>query len=174
MVDAVKRSWSDEKLALDVWKYYGGVGGADKDTMIKIVTWLLGFSAAIIGFYATGKLTEPLATKLLLVLGISVSILAAFTALLYGGYAAWNWAIADRIAEAYGWAEQSPRYYPFSESNVRWTAVVPLLFAKPCENGLAPVFWLFFLASFVSLSVHVVLLFTLSCGTRIPASAVGV
>jgi hypothetical protein len=164
MGDSVKRTWNDEKLAFDVWKYYGGVGGADKDTMIKIVTWLLGFSATIIGFYATDKLTDPLATKLLLVIGFSVSILAAFTALLYGGYAAWNWAIADRIAETYEWAEQSPKYNPFPKSKVRWTAAAPLWFAKPCENGLAPVFWLFFFASLVSLGIHVVLLFQHGCG----------
>ena len=69
---------------------------------------MLGLSAAIIGFYATGKLTEPLATVLLMVLGILVSVLAAFTTLLYGGYATWNWAIADRIAESYDWLPDQP------------------------------------------------------------------
>lgn len=69
--------------------------------MIKIVTWLLGFSTTIIGVYATGKLTEYFAKVLLIVLGILVSVLAAFTALLYGGYATWNWAIVDRIAKDY-------------------------------------------------------------------------
>ena len=96
------KTWDDdEKLAFEVWKYYGGIGAADKDRMIQIVTWLLGFSAAIIGFYyASGKLVEPLGKVLLIVIGILVSLLAAFVALLYGGYAAWNWAIADRIASA--------------------------------------------------------------------------
>ena len=55
---AARQTWDDEKLAFEAWKYYEGVGGADKDRMIQIVTWLLGFSAAIIGFQASGKLTE--------------------------------------------------------------------------------------------------------------------
>lgn len=163
MGDTMKKTWDDDKLAFEVWKYYGSVGGGDKDTMIKIVTWLLGFSAAIIGFYATDKIKAPLPTSLLLVLGISVSILAAFTALLYGGYATWNWAIADRIAETYKWPEQSPSYDPVPRSEARWTAAFSLWLAKPCTNGVAPVFWVFFFASLVSLSVHVVLLFHVSC-----------
>src|SRR5262245_13950099 len=110
-----KKTWGDDpKHAFEVWKYYGSIGGTDKDTMIKIVTWLLGFSTGIIGVYATGKLTQHFAAVLLIILGMLVSILAAFTALLYGGYAAWNWAIADRIAEVYNWTEQKPDYNPIS------------------------------------------------------------
>jgi hypothetical protein len=152
------RTWKDEQLAFDVWKYYGGVGGADKDTMIKIVIWLLGISAGIIAFYATDKLGSDIATVLLLVLGIAVSLLAAFTALLYGAYAAWNWAIADRIAEAYQWTEQLPAYNPMPTSDAHRTASFPLRLAKPCVDGLAPVFWVFFAASLVSGGAHVVLL----------------
>ena len=163
MDDAVERTWSDDKLALEVWKYYGSIGGGDKDTMIKIVTWLLGFSAAIIGFYATEELKTPLATSLLLVLGVVVSIVAAFTALLYGGYATWNWAIADRIAETYKWREQLPTYDPVPRAKARWTAAVSLWLAKPCTDGVAPVFWVFFYASLVSLGVHVLLLFQVGC-----------
>ena len=163
MSDTVKNTWNDEKLAFEVWKYYGGIGGADKDRMIQIVTWLLGFSAAIIGSYATGKLTESLATVLLIVLGILVSVLAAFTALLYGGYATWNWAIADRIAEAYTWIEQLPNYDPVPRSKTHWTAAFPLWLAKPCQDRIAPVFWVFFFVSFVSFSAHVVLLFHAFC-----------
>jgi hypothetical protein len=159
MSDTAKMTWDDPKLAFEVWKYYGGIGGADKDTMVKIVTWLLGFSTAIIGFYATGKLTESFATALLIALGILVSVLAAFTALLYGGYATWNWAIADRIAKDYHWTEQKPDFIPLQASQVRWTARCPLRLAKPCQDRVAPVFWVFFAVSLVSLGAHGVLLF---------------
>jgi hypothetical protein len=33
-----KKTWNNEKLAFEVWKYFGGIGGADKDRMIHIVT----------------------------------------------------------------------------------------------------------------------------------------
>ena len=97
MNDPQSRS-HDESFALEVWKHYGGVGGADKDRMVQIVTWLLGFSAAIIGFYASGELSRPLGTSLLFVIGALISLLSAYVALLYGSYASWNWSIADRIA----------------------------------------------------------------------------
>lgn len=54
--------------------------------MIKITTWLLRFSAAILGFLSTGKLTISWA-ELLICLGILISFLAAFVSLPYGGYA---------------------------------------------------------------------------------------
>ena len=160
MSDTTRKTWNDdEKLAFEVWKYHGGIGGADKNTMIKIVTWLLGFSSAMIGFYATGKVTEPLASVLLIVLGVLFSVLAAFTALLYGGYATWNWATADRIAEAYNWTELRPNYNPFARSKAHWPSAFPLWLAKPCQDKIAPVFWLFFVVSIASFCVHVALLF---------------
>jgi hypothetical protein len=83
--ETAERTWgNDTKLAFEVWKYYGGIGGDDKDKMIQIVTWLLGFSSLIIGFYASGKLTEPMGTLLLAVLGMLISFVAAFTAQNYG------------------------------------------------------------------------------------------
>jgi hypothetical protein len=136
MGDAVEKTWCDDKLAFEVWKYYGSVGGGDKDTMIKIVTWLLGFSAAIIAFYAKDEIKAPLSTVLMLVLGVSVSIVAAFTALLYGGYATWNWAIADLIAETYKWPEQSPSYDPVPRPKARRTAAFSLRLAKPVRMEL--------------------------------------
>ena len=50
--------------AFEAWKYHASVGGADKDRMIQIATWLLGFSAAIIGFIFkeavnSNKIVEP-------------------------------------------------------------------------------------------------------------------
>ena len=159
-----KKTWDDDKLAFEVWKYYGSIGGADKDRMIQIVTWLLGFSATIIGFYASGKLTEPTATVLLLVIGILVSVLAAFVALLYGSYAAWNWSIADNIASNYEWTEQKPDYKPFKSA--WWKEWL----AGPCKDKIAPVFKIFFVFSLFSLIVHVILLVILlaSCKSAAP------
>jgi hypothetical protein len=154
-----EKTWdNDEKHAFEVWKYYGGIGGADKDRMIQIVSWLLGFSAAIVGAYASGKLLEPLAKVLLIVVGILISLLAMFVALMYGGYALWNWSIADQIARTYKWTEQKPDYDPFEGTNISWTATFPLILARPCTNTIAPVFWAFFGISLGSLIIHVVLL----------------
>ena len=150
---APARATSDPKQAFEVWKHYAATGGADKDWMIQIVTWLLGFSAGIIGFYATGELTK--AACAVIFLGILISLLAAATSLLYGAYAAWNWAIADQIAKKYNlWKEQRPDYNPFEGAKVSWV----MRLAGPCENRIAPIFWLFFIASLVSLGVHVFLL----------------
>jgi ABC-type dipeptide/oligopeptide/nickel transport system permease component len=109
---------SDPEQAFKVWKHYADTGGADKNWMIQIVTWLLGFSAGIIGFYATGKLVK--AAFAVILLGILISLLAAATSLLYGAYAAWNWAIADQIAKKYNWKEQRPDYDPFEGAKVSW------------------------------------------------------
>jgi hypothetical protein len=143
---------SNNNQDLEVWKYYGSVGGSDKDTMIKIVTWLLGFSTASIGIYATAKLSEPFAKILLIVSGMVISILAAIVALLYGAYAARNWGIADRIADDNNWTKQQPDYEPFKASCL-------LTLAKPCGNKIAPVFWIFFAFSIFSLCINIALFF---------------
>ena len=148
------RTWEDEKLALERWKYYKGVGGADKDTMIKIVTWLLGFSTAIIGLQATGKLTDYRSMILLTVLGILLSIVAALVALLYGGYATWNWAVADQIALAYHWQELLPGNNPIPTRPRRGLTRFAFWLSKPCSGKIAPVFWLYFCVSLVSLAVQ--------------------
>jgi len=149
-----------QKLQLDVWKYYGSIGGADKDQMIKIVTWLLTISAGIVGFYATKELERDTSATLFVV-GALVSLLAAFTALLYGGYAAWNWAVADRIAEKNGWLEQCPDFRPIEVIGRRIDRL-PLWLAQPCKDKVAPVFWGFFVASLFSLALHAGLLVKVS------------
>ena len=64
MSDTTNKTWNgDEQLALDIWKYHEGIGGADKDNMIKIVSWLMTFSTAIIGAYATNKLVPNCVNK---------------------------------------------------------------------------------------------------------------
>ena len=56
------------------------------------------------------------------------------------------------------WAEQKPDYIPISKSERSWRSVVPLWLARPCENRIAPVFWLFFWACIVSFGAHIVIL----------------
>ena len=152
---AERRTWDDEKLAFEAWKHCGAVGGADKDKMIQIVTWLLGFSAIIIGFHATGDLEHP---RVAAIFGILVSLAAAYVALLYGAYAAWNWALADEIAETYHWQELLPDHEPV---DIRASGLQRLLvrwLARPCKGKIAPVFWAFLGFSLASAVIHSYLL----------------
>ena len=156
MNDVTGDAWENEKWQIEVWKYYGNIGGADKNQMITIVTWLLTIAAGIVSLYATGKITVAESATWLFSVGAVVSLLAAFTALLYGGYAAWNWAVADRIAEKYDWKEQRPDFRPIAEAH--WMDRLPLWLAQPCVDRVAPVFWIFFGAALVSLILNVALL----------------
>jgi len=149
---AKDKTWDNETLAFEAWKYCGGIGGSDKDRMIQIVTWLLGFSAAIIGFQAKGELKDLSVS----IFGILVSLVAAYVALLYGAYAAWNWAIADEIAEAYDWRELLPDYDPTRSSKSGWQRTFVRRLASPCQGKIAPVFWAFFWVSLVSAAIHFV------------------
>ncbi len=167
-------AWETEDLAFEVWKYYASVGGADKNLMIQISTWLLGFSAGILGFFSTGKLPIPWAAELLICLGILVSLLAAFVALLYGGYATWNWAIADQIAKDYDWSLLLPTNNPIPK---RTALSRPALWlAKPYPGKVAPIFWIFFMISLASAVVHIVLLCLVITGAvqvPVPPSGIG-
>ena len=144
----------DKIPAFEAWKHFGSTGGADKDRMIQIVTWLLGFSAAIIGAQATGKLVESRPTALLSCLGIVISLSAAFVALLYGAYATWNWGMADKIAGGHGWSELLPTNRPYPKPK----ATDPLRLGEPCVGKIAPVFWCYCGFSLLSLAAHCVVL----------------
>ena len=149
-----KKTWNNEKLAFEVWKYFGVICGADKDRMIHIVTWLLGFSAAIIRFYASDELSNKLGTILLIICGIFISILAAYIALLYGSYSVRNWSIADKIAQNYKWKELRPEYNPFGQDKNWFT----LSLVNPSGHKIDPVFWFFFSISIGSLIIHIILM----------------
>lgn len=144
------------KLWLEVWKHYDSSGGGDKNTMVKVVTWLLAFSTAALSAYATGKFTK--APSDMIVLGLSglLALLAAFVAVIYGAYAAWNWAIADQIARKWGWKEEQPP--PDIESQrAKWGS--PLRFAGPCQGKVAPIFKIFCLVSLVVAGADALLIF---------------
>jgi len=70
----------------------------------------------------------------------------------------WNWAIADRIAKDYKWTEQKPDFDPVPMSEAGWMTAFLLRLAKPRPTSIAPIFWIFFVFSLLSLIVHVALL----------------
>lgn len=83
--------------------------------MVVIATWLLTFSAAIHWYVISRvmgaeEMTDSLVDRAARVscLGLVVSFLAAYVALLYGGYANQNWRKADEIAEANSWLDLHP------------------------------------------------------------------
>ena len=133
-----QRKWSDPDLAFEMWKEYAGI----KDRMIQIATWLLAFSAGIIGFYATGKITK--AQQALLWIGVLVSVIAAFTALLYGGYAARNWAMQLR-SQRKTTGRTASRLRSLQEFGSSLDRTPPdLLARRNVRDRVAPVFWVFF------------------------------
>lgn len=87
--------------------------------MVTVTTWLLGFSATIIGyivthlirfdpFVLTDVFTQPKKAACLACLGFLVSTMAGYVALLYGGYANRNWAESDKIACRHRWCDLVP------------------------------------------------------------------
>jgi hypothetical protein len=104
---------------LELWKHHASTGGKDKDRMVTIASWLLGFSAVILWYIVTNlivsktlELREPKIAILTAVLGIGVSILALYISLLYGGYSNQNWGKADKIACCRKWCDLLPSTEP--------------------------------------------------------------
>lgn len=155
---------------LECWKHFAAMGGTDKNTMITIVSWLLAFAGAAIGFIVTDKemigptvaeLLHPRKMMGLSFLGLAVSGLAAYVTLLYGGYTNTNWAKADEIADRHGWRDLLPegsdgRKVPTKgETSSRVNAVAWRL-ARPClpEKELAPVFVVYGSLAVLAALVH--------------------
>ena len=166
-------TWDDKVRAFEAWKCHTGIGGDDKNWMIQIVTWLLGFSSAILAYAATAKQLQSLQHVFLAVLGIGISLLGVLVAILYGGYAARNWSIADRIADAYGLEEQRCTYCPYEDKPASWSVTgLARRIAKPCGGSVAPVFRFYIIASLAFLIAHLILLIlvlTNGWGTATPA-----
>lgn len=150
------RTWGDRKTeAFEAWKYHSDIGGHDKDWMIQIVTWLLGFSSAILVYSLSGSL-EPQQRMYLAILGSIISVVGVFVTFLYGGYAARNWSIAARIAENHGLTEQKSTYCPYKDTVTRWSVTnLWRCLSGPCDSKIAPVFWFYILVSLVFLVVHI-------------------
>jgi hypothetical protein len=177
---------------LELWKHHASFGGEDKNRMVTITTWLLGFSAAIF-WYAVTKLPlsnsgDALRIILISILGISISVFAAYISLLFSGYANQNWEKADEIASERHWCDLLPDHFPtlvqrqssakekeyrwkwigkitnWIEKRVKWLAEeankIGRRFAKPCYTSeLAPVFLAFLSLCALSFLVHFVILF---------------
>jgi hypothetical protein len=127
--------WSQQQ-ALELWKYFDGMGATDKNTMVTVESLLLGFLAAIISYvginllaFRPGLVTpaaagvcvalpglvvpDPINGIIFALLGLVISVVAGYVSLLYGGYSNWNWAKAAAIA-----ADQAKRY-------AKWNDLLP-------------------------------------------------
>ena len=141
--------------------------------MVTVVSWLLGLSAAIIGYIVTNlplSATEPFKGMYPALLGVVISCVAVYVSLLYGGYSNWNWAHADDIARNMAerflestWGELLPENSKAALQN--WTRgkrsfhAIAMKLGKPCDptKKLAPIFslytWLGFFAALFHLSI---------------------
>jgi len=151
-------------FAFQAWEHFSSTGGIDKNTMVTVVSWLLGFSGAIIGYIVTQKinpdrfvLRQPVATLFLAGLGIVTSFAAGFVALLYGGYANRNWGRAHEIARARGWHDLlSEKPSSLRHSRPISLAAIATRLAGPqdCAKKLAPVFLVFMGLAVTSVGFH--------------------
>ena len=150
-------------IELEAWRHYADVGRQDKATMLKVEIWLIGISTGIIYFIFKDavngyKMSQPLAALLMSLMGVGVSVAAAFIALLYGGYSKRNWDHADDLARYNHWYRLIPAGIhesawptPRAERGLlgramRWSSHKP--------EKLAPVFPFFFWISMLSGIIH--------------------
>ena len=166
---------------LELWKHHASFGGADKNRMVTISTWLLGGSAVILWNIWTEQINwkkqidfcqlefqHPERALGVALLGICVSFFAGYISLLYGGYSNRNWEKADEIARHRGWYALLPlEKTPNCQNTLKKMCeegslnVIAKRLARPCDpkKTLAPVFQQFFIASMVLLFVHFVFAF---------------
>jgi hypothetical protein len=161
--------WSNAQV-LELWKHFAGSGGADKNTMVTVSSWLLTFSATIIGYIVTQLVkpnsfvfNEPWKVFGLAILGTLISFVAGYVALLYGGYAKRNWAKADEIARACGRDDLAPDYSNAKRKESKsdklwWVPAIATKLAEPCDprKTVAPVFLLFAALGFSVFVAHLV------------------
>jgi hypothetical protein len=171
-------SWTENE-ALDLWKYFGGVGAADKNTMVTVETLLLGISTALIGYAATHLMSfNPLAVSQpfqgfsVALLGVAVSGASVFVALLYAGYSNWNWAQADAIARNLAnsdskWAKLLPenadavrKEWRKSDGKPSPLCTAALALGRPCypTRRIAPIFTLYVCMAIAATIIHVLIL----------------
>jgi hypothetical protein len=131
---------------------------------VALASWLIGFSAAILGYFLTQLiapdafvLKEPLRAVAVSILGIGVSIVAGYLSLLYGGYANRNWEKADQIADNRGWKDLLPSDQPTYGSGLN---LIAKGLARSCDpkHELPRVFVIFFGIAVFSFALHLALL----------------
>src|SRR5205823_6215878 len=80
-------------LDLEIWKHFAGLGHIDMNTMITTVSWLLAFAATAIGYIVTDtrmiaptspRIQHPGRMMVVSLLGVIVSVVAGYLAILYG------------------------------------------------------------------------------------------
>jgi hypothetical protein len=168
-------AWSEDQ-ALELWKYFGGVGAADKNTMITVESLLLTLSTALIGYQGTTVIDlnrlstdTPYAGIYLAILGLVITAVAGYVALLYGGYSNWNWAKADGIARARSddpkWKALLPTQATAlleekTNRKATWSCTRALQWGRPCipTEELPPIFRLFALLAIGSAILYLVFL----------------
>jgi len=156
---------ADEDLQL--WLHFAAFGGEDKNRMVTVTSWLLGFSSALLWYVISRllgggglRLEEPGRALVTAGLGIVISATAGYVALLYGGYSNQNWHRADAIAEVRGWHDLLPDHpLPAVTGILNRRAFA---WSRPCvpDTALAPIFRVFFALSGVVLVAHVFVLFS--------------
>ena len=163
--------WDPEE-AIELWKYFGGIGSADKNTMVTVESLLLGISATIIGYVVTNlgfqslSVTQPIKGLCLALLGLVISGVASYVALLYGGYSNWNWAKADAIARAQ--AKRHPKWNELLPKNFQkepagkpsFFCAIALYLGEPSDptKQLAPIFGLYAGLAVVAAIFHLAIL----------------
>ena len=128
---------------LELWKHFASTGAADKNTMIGVVSWLLTFTATIVGIAITQLNTNRFLTmvKAIAALGICVSGLAAYVALVYAGYTNRNWEHADAIASRNGWQDLLGKSLTCRNRPTKLAALSNMLAAhRDPKTELAPIF----------------------------------
>jgi len=173
---------------LEVWKHFANTGGADKERMVTITTWLLAFSVAAISYIATKlvnyktapvKINNPELAVVIVVLGLVVSLVGLFVVLLYAGYSNRYWAKADKLAYDHKIKELYPETETVQEFCCEATGlnrlVLPIIYAlarnRDPRRSLAPIFWVFIILSAGLLVVNVFLLLFIINALLIPNSS---
>lgn len=170
--------WSDDQ-AIELWKYFGGVGAQDKNTMVTVGSFLLGFSAALMGIivdkgvleFETLSIGQPGKAIPFAMLGIVISCVAAYISLLYGGYSNRNWAKANAIARDREkcnpkWAELLRETVENGTTDTQSCfAAIAAQFGKPCDPiiELAPIFTLYTWLALGAVLLHGFVLFLSLC-----------
>ena len=168
------KPWNESNAIL-VWQHFASAGGADKNRMVTVTTWLLAFSGVILWHLVTKALrgweiVRPETALMLATVGIVVSILAVVVVKTYAGYANRNWAKADALAELYEWDDLHPEKTGSSDVIINeqlqnahprgiiirsaWDAAEP---TNPWTRW-PPIFWWFFGLSILSGLAHTIFL----------------
>ncbi len=168
-------------IDIELWKHHASFGGEDKNRMVTIASFLLGFSVAILGVTIALPMNEgawiefayPGRAILISFLGINVSAIAAYVVILYAGYSNQNWRTAGAIAEGKTWQGMTnpPEWTPDTSQKRlmalrgKWGLIaLSEKWARPCnpQKEFAPVFIVFFVLSCLFISLHIAVMITAS------------